>query len=162
LVIAPPRRPLRIDGEFPPGTAPRVVEGRLGSGDGGRTVRRLVAGDAEPQVMLICGYFRASYGMSIDPLPTLPSAIVERFEAADDLGYKLKSALAEIDARQLGMEAMTTALLKQVLVAILRRSLSSTDSWIERFPMLSVPRMARAFAEMLARPGAPHSVQSLA
>jgi transcriptional regulator GlxA family with amidase domain len=60
------------------------------------------------------------------------------------------------------MEAMTTALLKQVLIAILRRSLSSAGSWLERFPMLSAPRIARAFAEMLARPGAPHSVQSLA
>jgi AraC-like DNA-binding protein len=124
-------------------------------------VQRFLAGDNEPKVMLICGYFRASYGMSIDPFATLASPIVEYFESADDLDYKLKSALAEISARQVGMDAMTTALLKQVLVTILRRSLSSADLWRERFSTLSDPQIARAFVDMLARPGAPHSVLTL-
>jgi transcriptional regulator GlxA family with amidase domain len=110
---------------------------------------------------LICGYFRASYGMSIDLFAKLPSPIVERFETADDLEHKLKSALAEISAQQVGMRAMTTALLKQVLVTLLRRSLSSTDLWLERFSMLSDQQIARAFVDMVARPGAPHSVLTL-
>ncbi len=56
---------------------------------------------------------------------------------------------------------MTTALLKQVLVTLLRRSLSSTDLWLERFSMPSDQQIARAFVDMLARPGAPHSVLTL-
>ena len=34
-------------------------------------VQRFVAGDVDPMVMLICGYFRASYGSSIDLFPGL-------------------------------------------------------------------------------------------
>lgn len=163
LIIAPPRQPFRIDVtiDHQMASAPRVVEARLRSDDTPGTVQRFVAGDNEPKVMLICGYFRTSYGTSIDPFTMLASPIVEHFESADDLGYKLKSALAEISARQVGMEAMTTALLKQVLVTILRRSLSSTDLWMERFSMLSDPQIARAFVDMLTRPGAPHSVLTL-
>jgi AraC family transcriptional activator of mtrCDE len=163
LVIAPPRQPFRIDVAIDQrrSSALRVVEARLRSDAPAETVQRFVAGDDEPKVTLICGYFRASYGTSIDPFATLPSPIVEQFESADDLEYKLKSALAEINAQQVGMEAMTTALLKQVLVTLLRRSMSSADLWMERFSMLSDPQIARAFADMLARPGSPHSVLTL-
>jgi len=36
-------------------------------------------------VMLICGYFRATYGSSIDLFAGLRTPIVERFEPADEL-----------------------------------------------------------------------------
>ena len=35
------------------------------------------------------------------------------------------------------MQAMTTAILKQVLVTLVRRSLNSTSVWLERFSILS-------------------------
>jgi AraC-like DNA-binding protein len=53
-------------------------------------------------------------------------------------------------------------MLKQVIVALLRRSLRSMDLWVQRFSLLSDPQVARAFAEMVAHPDARHSVQSLA
>jgi hypothetical protein len=81
-------------------------------------------GDADPMVMLICGYFRATYGSSIDLFAGLSTPIVERFEPANELGSKLQAALAEISGRQVGMQAMTTAILKQVLVTLVRRSLN--------------------------------------
>src|SRR5260370_19778029 len=56
---------------------------------------------------------------------------------------------------------MTTALLKQVLVILIRRSLKSTNGWVERFSLLSDPQIARAFSEMVTRPGASHCVNSL-
>ena len=162
LIITPPRQPFRIDVTIDQGLAAlRVMEARWQSGDSSEALHRFVAGDIEPMVMLICGYFRASYGRSIDLFATLPSPIVERFETADDLEHTLRSALAEISARQVGAEAMATALLKQVLVTLLRRSLNSTDLWLERFSLLSDPQVARAFVDMLARPGAPHSLRTL-
>jgi AraC family transcriptional activator of mtrCDE len=163
LIIAPPGQPFRIDVAIDQGTAStlRVVEAEWHTGDAAGVVHRFVAGDIEPMVMLICGYFRASYGTAIDLFATLPSPIVERFETADDLEHQLKSALAEIKAPQVGTAAMTTALLKQVLVTLLRRSLSSSELWLERFSMLSDPQIARTFVDMLARPAAPHSVLTL-
>lgn len=121
-----------------------------------------VAGDVDPMVMLICGYFRATYGSSIDLFASLSTPIVERFEPADELGSKLQAALAEISGRQVGMQAMTTAILKQVLVTLVRRSLNSTSAWLERFSILSDRQIARAFADMVALPSADHSVMALA
>ena len=124
-------------------------------------LHRFVAGEGEPQLMLICGNFNALYGSSIDLFRSLTMPVVEQFDAADQLDQKLKSALAELAAQEVGMGAMATGLLKLVLVALLRRSLASLNVWVERFSMLGDPQIARAFAEMAARPAAPHTVQSL-
>ena len=67
---------------------------------------------------------------------------MEKFDAADQLDQKLKSALAELVAQEVGSGAMTMALMKQVLVPILRRSLNSTNLWAERFAVLNDPQLA--------------------
>lgn len=126
------------------------------------TLRRFVAGDDAPEIILICGYFRASYGAFIDLFATLSAPIVETFDATDQLDSKLKSALAELIAQEIGSSAMSTALLKQVLITVLRRSLISDNLWVERFATFSDPPIARAFSDMVTDPGAPHSVNSLA
>lgn len=125
-------------------------------------LRRHVAGEAEPRLMLICGYFKATYGVTIDPFASLSSPIVEQFDATAQLDRQLRSALDELIAQEVGAGAMTTALMKQVLVTVIRRSLKSRAVWAERFSLLSDPHIARAFSEMAARPGGAHSVTSLA
>ncbi|MBR0734810.1 helix-turn-helix transcriptional regulator [Bradyrhizobium japonicum] len=162
LVITPAKKPFHIEVDDP--TAAKTVKVVDAQWDPrfGERVQRFVAGDVDPMLMLICGYFRASYGSSIDLFASLSTPIVERFEPADDLGPKLQAALAEISGRQVGMQAMTTAILKQVLVTLLRRSLNSTSVWLERFSILRDRQIALAFADMLARPSADHSVLSLA
>src|SRR5262249_12160680 len=101
------------------------------------------------------------YGASIDLFGTLASPLVERFEATDQLGYRLEAALTELANRQIGMEAMATALLKQVLITLLRRSLSSGDLRLEQLSILSDRQVARAFARMAADPGGLHSITTL-
>jgi AraC-like DNA-binding protein len=125
-------------------------------------IRRYVATDAEPVILLICGYFRASYGSSTDLFGALKAPIIEQFDEGDQVDESLKAALMELVAQEVGSGAMSAALLKQVIVALLRRSLRSMDLWLQRFSLLSDPQVARAFADMVAHPGAPHSVQSLA
>jgi AraC family transcriptional activator of mtrCDE len=163
LVITPPGQPFWIDATTDQGVASmaKVVEARWQSGNVFGTVQRFTAGGSEPEVMMICGYFSASYSESIDLFTALPSPIVERFDASDQLDYRLKAALAELVTQQIGAKTMTKTLLKQVLVALFRRSLSSADLWLERFSTLSDPQAARAFAKMVAQPGAPHSLQTL-
>jgi AraC family transcriptional activator of mtrCDE len=111
--------------------------------------------------MLICGYFRALYGSSIDLFGSLTAPIVEQFEATDQLDQKLKSAMAELIAQEVGTGAMTTSLMKQILIILLRRSLSSLSIWTERIAIFKDPQIARAFARMAARPSAHHTVESL-
>src|SRR5262245_20858676 len=142
-------------------TTVNVVEARWDPRFGER-IQRFVAGDVDPMITLICGYFRATYGSSIDLFAGLSTPIVERFEPSDELGSKLQAALAEISGRQVGMQAMTTAILKQVLGTLIRRSLNSTSAWLERFSMLTDRQIARAFADMVALPSADHSVMALA
>jgi len=126
------------------------------------TPRRLVAGTGEPKIVLICGYFHAVYGASVNLFAALGKPIVEQFDADDELDHKFTSALAELLAQEVGVGAMTATLMKQVLVVLLRRSLQSVDLWSERFSILSDAHIARAFAIMVAQPGAAHSVHSLA
>jgi AraC family transcriptional activator of mtrCDE len=113
---------------------------------------------------LVCfqGLFRASYGGSVSLFSKLPDPLIERFTPGDRLDVLLHSALHEMTTRPVGSAAMSAALLKQVLVIVLRRALSSANLWIESFTLLRDPRIARAFSEMVARPGAPHSVDTLA
>ena len=163
LVICPPRRTLEI----------RAQSDRSGGSTGNKSisqwpdhsrgrVSRFVAGSRKPEVTLICGYFRASYGISMDLFANLPIPIVETFSADDQLDKKLSAALDELMARQIGSGAMSSALLKQVLVTIVRRSLTSADRWTARFAALSEPKIARALSEMVSRPGGPHTMQTLA
>src|SRR3954463_15064496 len=162
LVITPAKNPfhIEVDDCIAPKTV-NVVEAQWDPRFGER-IQRFVAGDVEPMVTLICGYFRATYGSSIDLFAGLSTPIVERFEPGDELGSKLQAALAEISGRQVGMQAMTTAILKQVLVTLVRRCLNSTSVWLERFSILSDRQIALAFADMVARPSANHSVAALA
>jgi len=162
LVIAPAKEPfyIEVDDRAAVKTV-NVVEAQWDPRFGER-VQRFVAGDVDPMVMLICGYFRATYGSSIDLFAGLSTPVVECFQPADELGSKLRAALAEISGRQVGMRAMTTAIMKQVLVTLVRRSLNSTSVWLERFSILSDRQIALAFADMVARPAADHSVMALA
>lgn len=163
LIVVPPNSSFRIEvsADRGAGSPLKSVDGRQRTAGVGM-LRRFVAGEGDPAIILICGYFRACYGASTELFSTLSSPIVEQFDSSDQLDHKLKSALAELVAQEIGTGAMTSALLKQVIIALLRRSLTSINSWTERFSMLSDPQIVRAFADMAARPGAPHTVQSLA
>ncbi|HEY4318839.1 MAG TPA: AraC family transcriptional regulator [Herbaspirillum sp.] len=163
LVILPARQKFYIevpsdDAEMP---VPEVLDGRAIDFPSG-AVRRYVAGRSDPHIIMICGYFRAMYGTSMDLFAMLTMPIVEQFDASDHLDTRLKLAMTELIAQEVGAGAMTTTLLKQVLVVLLRRSLSSADHWVERFSMFSNSHVARAFADMVTQPGAPHSIRSLA
>jgi AraC family transcriptional activator of mtrCDE len=163
LVIVPPRCPFQLevfDSEELPG-ATEAIKGAdiMQVVD---SVYRFAAGDGGPKTVLICGYFKTLYGASMELFETLSAPIVETFCAGDQLDVKLKSAMAELVAQEVGCGAMTGALLKQVIVALVRKSLSSMNGWIERFAMLSDPHIARAFAEMVAQPGKAHTIHTLA
>jgi hypothetical protein len=55
----------------------------------------------------------------------------------------------ELVSQEIGFGAMSAALLKQIIAVLLRRSISSMQSWAEGFSMLRDPQIARAFSEMV-------------
>jgi AraC family transcriptional activator of mtrCDE len=99
---------------------------------------------------------------TFDLVSGLTSPIVEQFDTSDQIDNALRHALNELVSQEIGDGAMATALLKQVMVRLLRRSLSSNGAWVERFSILSDPQITRAFVGMVEYPGARHTVQSLA
>ena len=162
LIIVPPGRTYRMDSmvdqrpvdtlEYDLSKWPPLVPGQ---------VRRIIAGPDEPKMLIICGYFRASYGASLDLFSPHNRPIHEKFDSKDQVDAKLRAALEELVAQEVGAGAMTASLMKQVLITIFRRSLGSQDLWTERFSALRDAQIARALAEMVVRPGAPHTLQSL-
>jgi AraC family transcriptional activator of mtrCDE len=161
LIVVPRNTPFRLAVAGTPGGTVRTVDGRLQANQPG-PIRRFVAGGGEPRVILVCGYFRATYGSSVDLFEALRAPIVEQFAQSDRLDHVLESAVAELVAQEVGSGAMSAALLKQVIVALVRRSLSSTSSWVGHFAALRDAQIARAFSSMAAHPGARHTVQRLA
>ena len=124
----------------------------------GREARAMLAGSAR----VLCGHFHAAFGDVVDMFGGLSTPIVERFSDGDELPAKLSLALVELQGKQPGSVAMTSLLMKQTLVLLLRRSLTSPNPWVERSAILRDHRISKAFAEMTAKPGAGHTVDSLA
>ena len=162
LIVVPPNSPFRIEVEGSTGfTGLRSVK-KQPQMISSSTIRRFSAGDGEPSLILVCGYFHATYGACAELFGSLTEPIFEQFDVDDHVDTKLQTALSELVAQEVGSGAMSAALLKQVIVLLLRRSLVSMNAWVERFSVLSDPLVARAFAAMAMRPSDDHSLQSLA
>ena len=162
LIIVPPHTPFRIEASPLPGRTSvlQAVDGRSQTTTTG-LIRRFVAGDSEPEILLICGFFNAFYGSSTELFAPLAAPIVEQFDETARLEQTLRAAMTELVDQEIGSGAMSSAVLKQVIITIVRRSLTSLNLWVERFALLSDPQVARSFAEMAANPGANHTVVSL-
>jgi AraC family transcriptional activator of mtrCDE len=161
LVIVPAGRVGRIlvsDSIAPAGrgSSNSVISDPSSQADG-----KVSIGTGAPRLRLIGGRFFATYGPNLDLFASLASPIVEGFDPHDQLDQVMSYLIAELATREVGGSAMSRALLKLVLLALLRRCLVSQNAWVERFSMLSDPPIARAFAAMAASPAATHTVQSL-
>lgn len=159
LIIKPPNLPFAIEVDGAGGPKTLITRDCWTRHDG---VLRIGMPAAQPEIIQICGFFNASFGHSVGLFRELREPVVEKFEPTDKIGLKLREAVEELGAQELGMGAMTASLLKQVIVALVRRSMKSSHSWTDRFSILADRQITRAFADMVARPGAAHTVQSLA
>ena len=159
LIIVPPNTPFSIEVDGGDG-ATRLINRDCWKRDEG--LLRVAVPNEKPEVVQICGFFNASFGQSVGLFRDLREPVVEQFEPSDKIDGKLREAMNELLSQEVGMGAMTASLLKQVIIALARRSLKSSQSWTDRFSILADRQITRAFADMVARPGAAHTVQSLA
>jgi AraC family transcriptional activator of mtrCDE len=160
LIIVPPNTPFSIEVDGGDG-ATRLINRDCWKRDEEGLLRVAVPNE-KPEVVQICGFFNASFGQSVGLFRDLREPVVEQFELSDKIDGKLREAMNELLSQEVGMGAMTASLLKQVIIALARRSLKSSKSWTDRFSILADRQITRAFADMVARPGAAHTVQSLA
>lgn len=162
LIVAPANRSVDIVASGPEVGRPRL--GAIGTSKDSfvpGSMDRHEIGEGEASLSLVCGSFRAVYGPGLDLFASLASPVVESFDAYDQLDGLMRHATVELAGREIGGGPMASALFKFVLLALLRRSLTSQNAWVERFSLLSDPPIARAFAEMASRPAANYSVQTL-
>ena len=158
LIIVPPSTPFTI--EVDGGGPLKVISRDCWTRQDG--ILRIGMPHEQPEIVQICGFFNASFGQSVRLFGELREPVIEQFEPADKIDLKLREAMDELLQQEIGVGAMTASLLKQVVVSLVRRSLRSSQRWTERFSILADRQITRAFADMVARPGAAHSVQSLA
>jgi AraC family transcriptional activator of mtrCDE len=125
------------------------------------SVHRHKIGEGEASFSLICGHFHAIYGPGLDPFASLASPVAECFDGHDQIHDLINYAMVELAGREIGGQPMMSTLFKLVLLALLRRSLTSTNAWVESFSLLNDPPIARAFAEMASRPAANFRVETL-
>lgn len=159
LIIVPPntRFTIEVDGGRGP---PKLISRDCWTHQDG--ILRVAVPKEQPEIVQICGFFNASFGQSVRLFGELREPVIEQFEPSDKIDQKLREAINELLQQEVGVGAMTASLLKQIIVSLVRRSLRSSQRWTERFSILADRQVTRAFADMVARPGAAHSVQSLA
>ncbi|GGC81753.1 helix-turn-helix transcriptional regulator [Chelatococcus reniformis] len=160
LIIVPPNTPFSI--EVGGGDHATRLIGRDCWKRDDEGLLRVAVPNEKPEVVQICGFFNACFGHSVGLFRDLREPVVEQFDPSDKIDGKLREAMHELLSQEVGMGAMTASLLKQVIIALARRSLKSSQNWTDRFSILADRQITRAFADMVARPGAAHSVQSLA
>lgn len=112
--------------------------------------------------VVITGAFQASFGSCIEVFSVASEPLVETFDPTSELFCHFNMALRELGSGEPGAGAIAAALLKQVLIAVFRECMRSPEQWSSRVMLLRDPQIARAFSEMAARPGLPHTVTSLA
>ena len=127
LIIKPPNTPFAIEVDGASGPM------RLMSRDCWKRhddVLRIGMPTEQPEVIQICGFFNASFGQSVGLFRELREPLVEKFEPTDKIDLKLREAVVELCSQEIGMGAMTASLLKQVIIALVRRSMKSlVASW---------------------------------
>jgi len=159
LVIKPPNTPFAIEADGASGPMRLISHDCWKRHEG---VLRIGIPNEQSEVIQICGFFNASFGQSVGLFRELREPVVEKFEPMDKIDLKLREAIAELCAQEIAMGAMTATLLKQVIIALVRRSMKSSCNWTDRFSILADRQITRAFADMVARPGAAHTVETLA
>jgi hypothetical protein len=126
LIIVPPNCPFRF--ELPSPTSSEIASIRESQG----------ANQTETTTYMLCGTFRSLCGNSIDLFDTLHAPIIEQFSRDDAPESKLQLALAELIARDVCSDVLASTAMKQVIVALIRRSFLSMNSWTRWFAVLSV------------------------
>ena len=104
----------------------------------------------------------ASYGNEVGLFDSLREPLVERFELGSPLEMAILEVREELTRQRCGMTAMIDAMLRQILVQVLRRSMINGRIWSERFSAFSDRRIAQAFVDIANSPGANHSTTRMA
>ena len=158
ILVVPAREPHAI-GDAGPGA--RMVQAEDSCTMLADGLVRFSAGTGNGDTLLLCGAVSVSAGTGLGLFGLFREPQVE--DLSGDARFRQMFGLmaAEVASPNLGTRAMTEALMKGCLIALLRQHLLR-DSGSFLLPALQQPRLARAVVAVIEDPAAPHSVESLA
>jgi AraC-like DNA-binding protein len=128
----------------------------------GPPVHYIVAGESPAEMVVGCGTLNVRYGESIGLFDHLAQVLVVDLSEIAEVPLLFQSLIQEQTHGAAGTPVLQGAIMTQLLVHMLRNLAGQSDSNLAWLNALNDPRLARAIDLILADPGAPHSVESLA
>jgi len=123
----------------------------------------LTVGDGASGIKLACGFVRAMHLDTTGLFDHLREPLV--INVSDDLSIRqpFQQLLGELAAPKAGTRVLAEILMKQCLIALLRRETkTSGDCYAPWIAAAGHPALGRVIAEITDKPGAAHTLQSLA
>jgi AraC family transcriptional regulator, activator of mtrCDE len=120
------------------------------------------AGNGSRDVLVVCGTISATYGGALGLFDHLQEPLAEDLSQEKLVRTAFELLSAEIAKPSVGTHALAESLMKQCLILLLRRHLFRRNIRSPLFAALQDQRLARAIIEILERPAARHTVDSLA
>ena len=113
-------------------------------------------------VVLLCGFVGATYQGTHGLFDYLPAPIIEHAEYGDAIHNAFATLVRELADPQPGTVAMTAALMRQCLLAVLRKRARDGICNVPWLSALEHPRISRALRDVLKNPGRPYTLELLA
>jgi AraC-like DNA-binding protein len=129
----------------------------------GEVLAQLVAGSIdETEFRVACGLIQVTYGDTLALFRYLPRPTAVDLSGFPQVRAAFEGILAEQSADGPGSLAMTTALMNQCLVYLLRRLAQQVKPPLSWLSALEDPGLGEALELMTEHPGEDHTVESLA
>ena len=123
---------------------------------------RFVAGNGTPNTLVVCASVTAIYGGALGAFDALDAPLVEDGATSKALGVVFDALVGEVVDPDLGTQALVEALMKQVLVLVLRSHLKRRSVNSPLFAAWQDERLARGIAAVIERPATAWTVEALA
>jgi AraC-like DNA-binding protein len=117
--------------------------------------------DSDP-LIVVCGRLEVTYAGGIGVFDQLREVLVLDFADDPVMRKTFDRMLDEVSSGRPGSRAMTSTLMQECLIRVFRVLCGSDECGASWLRALEDPLLMPALEAMLARPGDPHSVESLA
>ena len=122
----------------------------------------LKSGNGDSDLVLACGRIHASYGTDTDIFGLLAAPLVEAFHHSSRIRTAFESILHEFCEPRVGTIALTSALMKQCLIILLRQLHEAQDKRLPWVGALENQGLMRAIVAMINLPEKPYKIEDLA
>lgn len=158
LALVPPHRPHTLAFGLPP-----FGDASVGGGGAASELPEHVAGSPDVDgLLVVCGRIEATYGGGPGLFDQLRDPLVLDFSDDPAMRATFKAMLEEVRSGRPGAKAMTSTLMRECLIRVLRAVCDHEECTVSWLRALEDPSLAPAVEAMLSRPHDPHSVANLA